>query len=100
MLGGGWGGKFGGWEIAGGKIHVGEADGRAGRMLGDRSEKIIFARVEHGHVRSRAGSDDAHDFAADDLFAGAGLLHLVADGDLESGADEARDVAVSGVIGD
>src|SRR5260370_14802922 len=68
-------------------------------MLGDRSEKIICARVEHGYVRSRAGGDDADDFAADDLFAGAGLLHLVADGDLESGADEARDVAVSGVIG-
>ncbi len=32
------------------------------------------------------------DFAADDLFAGAGLLHLFADGDFEAGADEAGDV--------
>src|SRR5258708_8444659 len=95
---GAWAGKFRGLELAGGKIDVGEADGRAGRMLGDRGEKIIFARVEHGRVRSGAGRDDANDFAAYDLFTGAGLLHLVANGDFESGADEARDVAVSGVI--
>ncbi len=63
-------------------------------------EEIIFARVEHGAVGGGAGRDDADDFAADDFLAGAGLLHLIADGDFESGADEAGDVAVGGVIGD
>ncbi len=91
-------GKFRGLEFAGGKIDVGQADGRAGGMFGDGGEKIIFARVEHRNVGGGARRDDAHHFAADNLLAGAGLLHLVADGDFESRADEARDVAVGGVV--
>ena len=66
----------------------------------DRGEEIIFAGVKDGDVSGGAGSDDAGDFAADEFFAGAGLLHLFADGDFEAGADEAGDVAVGGVVGD
>ena len=68
-------------------------------MRGDGGQKIVFAGVEDGDVGGCAGSDDADDFAADDFLAGAGLLHLVADGDFEAGADQAGDVAVGGVIG-
>ena len=51
-------------------------------------------------VGGRAGSDDAHDLAAHQLLAGAGLFHLVADGDLEAGAQQPRDVGLRGVKGD
>ena len=67
-------------------------------MRGDGGKKIIFAGVEDGDVGGGARRDDANDFAADDFFAGAGLLHLIADGDFEAGADQAGDVAVGGVI--
>ena len=67
-------------------------------MLGYRGEEIVFAGVEDGAVCGGAGGDDADDFAANDFFAGAGLLHLVADGDFEAGADQAGDVAVGGVV--
>ncbi len=93
-------GKFRGLKFAGGEIDVSEADGRAGRMLGYGGEEIVFARVKDGDIGGGARGDDAHDFAADNFFARAGLLHLVADGDLESGADEFGDVAVGGVIRD
>ncbi len=69
-------------------------------MLGDGGEEIIFARVEHRDISGRAWSDDAHNFAANDFLAGAGLLHLVADGDFKSSADEFGDVAIGGVIRD
>ena len=93
-------GKFGGHKFAGGKIHEGEADEIGSGVLGNGGEEIIFAGVEDGDIGGGAGGDDAGDFAADELFAGAGLLHLFADGDFEAGADEAGDVAVGGVIRD
>ncbi len=63
-------------------------------------EEIVLTGVENGDVGGSAGSYDAGDFAADEFFAGAGLFHLLADGDFETGADEAGDVAVGGVIRD
>jgi len=69
-------------------------------MLGYRREKIVLAGVEDCSFCGGAGGDDADDFAANDFLAGAGLLHLIADGDFESGTDEAGDVAVGGVIRD
>ena len=69
-------------------------------MRRDRREEIVFAGVEDGAIGGGAWRDDADDFAADDFLAGAGRFHLIADGDLESGADQAGDVAVGGVIGD
>src|SRR2546430_16152752 len=91
-------GEFGGLEFAGGEIDVGEAYGRAGRMFGDGGQEIIFAGVENGDVGGGAGGDDADNFATNKFLAGAGLLHLIADGDFEAGADAAGDVAVSGVV--
>src|SRR6266850_545555 len=91
-------GKFRGLKFAGGEIDVGEANGRARGVPGDRSEEIIFAGVEDGDIGGRAGRDHANDFAANEFLARAGLLHLVADGDFETGANQARDVAFGGVI--
>ena len=68
-------------------------------MSCNRREKIILARVEKRHVRGGARRDHPHDFAADQLFARAGLLHLIANRDFEAAADQARDVAFRGVIG-
>ena len=67
-------------------------------MLRHRREKIIFARIEHRNVGGRAGRDDADHFAAHDFLARSGLLHLVADGDLETRADQARNVTFRGVV--
>src|SRR5256885_17051630 len=89
-------GEFGGLKFASGQIDVGEAYGRAGGMFGDGGQEIIFAGVENGDVGGGAGGDDADNFATNKFLAGAGLLHLIADGDFEAGADEAGDVAVRG----
>src|SRR5690349_22769351 len=80
-------GKLRGLKLTGGKIDEGQADGRAGRMGRDCGEEIVFANVENAEIGSRARGDDAHDFAANKLLARAGLLHLIADRDLESGAN-------------
>ena len=61
-------------------------------------EEIILAGIEDGDVGGGAGGDDAGDFAANDLLAGAGLLHLFADGDFEAGANEAGEVNIDGVV--
>src|SRR6267378_192257 len=67
-------------------------------MLGDGCEEIVFAGIKESDIGGGARGDDTHDFATDELFAWAGLLHLIADRDLESGADQARDVAFRGVV--
>src|SRR5258708_10062212 len=91
-------GKFCSRELAGGEVHEGQADRRAGRVPGDGREVIIFASVEYGGVGGGAGRYHADDFAANELLAGAGLVHLIADGNLEAAADPPGDVAVSGVV--
>ncbi len=67
-------------------------------MFGHGREEIIFAGVEEGDVRRGPRRDDAHDFAADEFLARAGLFHLIADRDFESRANQTRDVAFRGVI--
>ena len=56
-------------------------------MFGDGREEIVFANVENAEIGSRAGGDDAHNFAANKLLAGARLFHLIANGDFEAGAN-------------
>src|SRR5208283_3010635 len=90
--------EFGGQEFAGGEIHEGQADDGERGIVGGGGEEIVFAGVEDGDVGGGAGSDDAGDFAANKLFAGAGLLHLFADGDFEAGADEASEIGIGGVV--
>src|SRR5882762_318937 len=69
-------------------------------MFGDRREKIVFACVEERDVSCGPRSDDAHHFAANEFLSRAGLLHLIADGDFETSANQPRDVALGGMIRD
>ena len=68
-------------------------------MFCNTREKTVFAGVEKGNVRRGTRGDHPNNFAADELFPGAGLLHLIADRDFEPGSNQARDVALSGVVG-
>ena len=80
-------GEFGSLEFAGGKIDESEANRRAGGMRRDSGKKIVLANIQYAEVGGRTWCDDAHDFAANELLPGTGLLHLVADGDFEAGAN-------------
>src|SRR5205814_4517722 len=91
-------GKFRGLEFTSGKIDKSQANGRTRGMFCNRSKKAIFARVEKGDVRSGAWCNHTHHFAANQLLAWAGLLHLIADRDFEAAADQPRDVALRGVV--
>src|ERR1700746_2563623 len=68
-------------------------------MRRNSGKEIVFADIEDAKVSCRARSDDAYDLAAYELFAGARLVHLVADGDLEAGANQSGEIAFRGVIG-
>src|ERR1700731_779913 len=67
-------------------------------MFGDGREEIVFASVEESDVRGSTRRDDAYNLAADEFLARTGQFHLIADRDLEAGANQARDVAFGGVI--
>ena len=92
--------KFRGLKFSGGEVNEGETDYGCCDVLRNSREKIVFASVEDGDVGGGSRCDHADDFAANEFFARAGRFHLVANGDFEAGANEARDVAVGGVIGD
>ncbi len=68
-------------------------------MFGDGGEITVFASVEERAVRCGTRREDAHDFAADQLLARTGLLHLVANRDFESATNQPREVAFRGVVG-
>ena len=88
-------GKFGGSELAGGKIERGKSDVVADGCHG--GEKVVFFGVEGG-VGGGAGSDDAGHFAADEFLGEAGVFNLFANSDLETAADQLGDVAFGGMI--
>ncbi len=67
-------------------------------MFCDRREEIIFAGVEDRAVSRGTRSDDPHHFAAHEFLARTWLFHLIADGDFEAGANQARDVAFGSVV--
>src|SRR5689334_6627628 len=79
--------KFCSLELTSGKIDESEPNRRAGRMRGDGRQKIVFANVEYAEICGGTGGNHAHDFAPHEFLAGTRLLHLVADGDLEAGAN-------------
>ena len=87
--------KFGGAKFAGGKIEGGESGALAG--LRDRGEKIVFLGTER-RIGRRARRDHARDFTPHQLLGQSRILHLLADGDLESLADQLRDVAFGSVV--
>ena len=92
-------GEFRGLKFTGGKIDESKTDGRTRGMFGDGREETVFTGVEEGAVGSCTWCDDAHDFTAHEFFAGAGLFHLIANGDLEPGADQPRDIAFGSMVG-
>src|SRR6266480_844786 len=67
-------------------------------MFGDGREEIVFAGVKKCTISSRTRRYDTHHLAAHELFAQTGQFHLIADRDLEAGANQARDVAFGGVV--
>ncbi len=88
---------FGDAEFAGGDIDVGDGGARSGTR--DGGEEVVLARAHEVGIHRGAGGDDAGDFAADEFLGELGVLDLVADGDAEAFLDEARDVALGGVVG-
>ncbi len=64
---------------------------RPRRRARDGGQEIVLLGFEDVEIGSRAGRDDADDLAANELFAGAGRLHLIADGDFEAGTQEPGD---------
>ena len=63
-----------------------------------RGKIIVLVRAEQGRLRSSSWRNYARDFALHQFLACGSLLHLFANRDAESGADQARDVAFCGVI--
>ena len=79
-------------------VHECEAGGVAvGR---EREEKVVCGPREVRRVGDRAGRDDPDDVAPEQLLGGPRRLELLAHRDLLARADEARDVAVGGVMRD
>ncbi len=68
-------------------------------MRRNGGKEIVFANIEDAKIGCSAWGDDAHDLAAHEFFAGARLFHLVANGDLEAGANQSGEIAFCGVIG-
>src|SRR5215471_19283352 len=68
-------------------------------MRRNGGKEIVFADIEDAKIGCSARSDDAYNLAAYEFFAGARLVHLVANGDLEAGANQSGEIAFRGVIG-
>ncbi len=85
-------------ELARRDVDEGHAEGAGG--AGEREEEVVGGAFEELGVGDRAGRDDADDLASHELLALGGRLHLLAHRHLASRADEPRDVAVGGVVGD
>ncbi len=85
-------------EVPGGDVDEGRAE-RARRAM-QREEEVVRGPVQELRVGDGARRDDADDLAPHQLLALGGRLHLLAHGDLLARSDEARDVAVGGVVRD
>ena len=93
--------EFGGVDVLDVELAGAEVDPReAGLAVGgeERGEVVVVAAFEERVLGDGAGSHDAGDVAVDEALGFAGVLDLVADGDLVAGLDEALDVGVDGVV--
>ena len=82
---------------AGGELERGNAIGALTRE--DCGDVVRGFSVEEGVFGEGAGGDDAGDLAADEPLGGLGVFSLLADGGLESGADDLGQVVVERVVG-
>ena len=96
----------GGWrfvrldrELAGREVERGQAQA-ARSAVGEGHEVVVAVVAQHALLGHGARSDDARDLAPDDALGRGRVFHLIADGDLEVGADELREIGVEGVVGD
>ena len=92
-------GKFRHRKFSRGDIGIRKSHGSSRRRPRQRRKIIIFLWLENIQTRRRARRNHAHHFAPHQLFPRAGLLHLIADGNLVTGAQQPRDVSLGGVIG-
>ena len=86
-------------EVGGRHVHQRHAEVVGGPP--QRREEVVETAVEEAGVGDSPRGDEPDDLAADELapFPLRGL-HLVADGDLQPGPDQPRDVGVHGVMRD
>ena len=103
------GGQGGGHPVSADPHHLDLAgrqlnrrDRRLAGAQGDGGQAVGAARVEQAVLGQGAGRDHPHHIAADDGFGAAlprlgRILHLLADGDLEAGADQLGQIGLGGV---
>ncbi len=93
-------GEFRGAELAGRNVEQRNGAHRATLQasLKKRCEKVVLLLTQAG-VQRRARRKHPRDLAPDDLLGELGVFHLVADGDAVALAQQARQVALHGVIG-
>ena len=89
---------FGRAEVPGREVEEGRAVGVA--RAAERGEVDGLLRLDEVRVDGRAGRDDAHDLAADELLRLGRVFGLLADGDAVALAYESRDVVGDGVVRD
>ena len=83
-------------EVAGGQVHERQPEGPPRRI--HRRQKVVPLRLEHPLIKVRARAQDLRHLALHQL-AGPRVLHLVADGHLAPGLEQAPDVGIGGVEG-
>ena len=89
-------GKFGGAELARRDIDIRQSGAVALREY--RCQVVVLVRAQQARIVAVPGVTMRRDLAAHQLLAGAGFLHLIADGDAIALLDQARDVAFGRVI--
>ena len=87
--------EFGGAKLAGGEVEGGEAHALAG--LRDGGKEIVFLGTE-GRIRRGTRRDYSGDFAPHQFLGQARVLDLLADRDLESLANQLRDIALGRMV--
>ena len=79
--------------------HVGQGDPQVITPAPQRGQEVVATAVQQPRVGDGARGDQPHHLASDQLApTGRRGLHLVADGDLQAGPDQSRDVGVDGVM--
>ena len=84
-------------HLARGHVHEGQAADLPGEAHGQQVGVALF--VQQGGLRHRAGGHHADHVAADQPLGQGGVLHLLADGDLEAALHELLHIGIHRVMG-